>query len=318
MKTTQLILGLLASTAIARTTFSRSNDPCKDKYDLCKAPKDPKMAQDANGKTLSAAQLELKCNCEQAACLGEDNARNREYCDKVKKNNWIDPDAPKPPSDSCKDKYDLCKAPKDPKMAQDANGKPLCAAQLELKCNCEQAACLGEDNARNREYCDKVKKNNWVDPDAPKRRDDCQDKYQMCKNPTDPKEANDPNGKKYNEKQLEHKCNCGLQACVGEDNQRARDYCEKLKNNNWVDVDAGESADTCQDKYQMCKNPTDPKEANDPNGKKYNEKQLEHKCNCGLQACVGEDNQRARDYCEKLKNNNWVDVDAGEKPPQLL
>ncbi|KAH6879526.1 hypothetical protein B0T10DRAFT_496550 [Thelonectria olida] len=53
----------LASAASAAPTFARRDD-CQDTYKAC----------------IAAGTPEVACSCSLTACLGEDNARNREYC----------------------------------------------------------------------------------------------------------------------------------------------------------------------------------------------------------------------------------------------
>ena len=54
----------LTSAVSASPALRRSDDPCQDAYKAC----------------IAAGTPEVACSCTLTACLGEDNARNREYC----------------------------------------------------------------------------------------------------------------------------------------------------------------------------------------------------------------------------------------------
>lgn len=53
-----------AGTSASATPIATPQDPCQESYNKC----------------LAAGTPEVACSCTLTACLGEDNARNREYC----------------------------------------------------------------------------------------------------------------------------------------------------------------------------------------------------------------------------------------------
>ncbi|KAJ4347740.1 hypothetical protein N0V95_005142 [Ascochyta clinopodiicola] len=64
MYTKTLAVALALTSAIAAGPLNRRQDPCQDTYKSCVASGVPEVA----------------CACDLQACLGEDNARGREYC----------------------------------------------------------------------------------------------------------------------------------------------------------------------------------------------------------------------------------------------
>jgi len=125
MRSTVFITIAAIAGASASSVFPRAS--CQDTYNSC----------------LASNKTQVACQCDQTACLGEDDATEADFCASAtaggiyKTTTSPSSAATSPYVDSCQATYNTC----------------LTSNKTEVACECDLQACDGEDDARGSDFC---------------------------------------------------------------------------------------------------------------------------------------------------------------------